>query len=107
MNPAPQSIAYRATITKFYKKALYSYCLPFALLAIGFFSTPGLVALAVLLSIPAGITGMVFSTRGFRLAREHNDREKKDIGYANLLLGGALVGSGLLVTGFGYLWISG
>jgi hypothetical protein len=102
MNPATPAAATRAEIVSFYKKATYCYAAPFALLLLGFVweAAFGLFLLTIL---PSGIAGLFFTTRGLALARKSRDTEKKDVGYANVLLGGIGLIVGLLAWSLIYL----
>jgi hypothetical protein len=52
---------------------------------------------------PLAVAGLVFTIKGLRLSSYSNDYEKKDVGYANLLLGLILSALGLLALGFAYI----
>jgi len=49
--------------------------------------------------LPLGAIGLVCTGLGLRLAFQDNDYQKKDIGYANMLMGLLLVAVGLLSLG--------
>ncbi|TGE10134.1 hypothetical protein EU556_04740 [Hymenobacter fodinae] len=55
---------------------------------------------------PLAVTGLVYTVKALRLASKSNDYEKKDVGYANLVLGLILAGFGLLALGFAYMMTS-
>ena len=63
--------------------------------------------LTLLTVMPCSIIGLYFSFKGFKLSSSLGNLEKKDVGYANILLGIILFVVGLLSTGFAYVWISG
>ncbi|UOQ65534.1 hypothetical protein [Hymenobacter volaticus] len=52
---------------------------------------------------PLAAGGIIFTVLGMRLSIRTNDREKKDIGYANLILGLILFVVGLLAFCFAYM----
>lgn len=95
----------RNRISKLYKYALCCYALPFvflvaAVLGIG----EGILLGGFFVGLfPFAVGGTVLTIFGMRLSVQTNDREKKDIGYANLLLGLILAAVGLLALGFAYL----
>lgn len=102
----------RKKIRKYYTLAIYSYLAP-----PGFFGaflldsfTVGLTemfffAIALLSLLPAGVAGLIFTEKGLKIAFTSNDYEKKDIGYANLIMGIIYIVAGLLALGLGYLMI--
>jgi hypothetical protein len=58
----------------------------------------------MLLSLfPVGIVGLVFTIKGLRLAFRSGDYKKKDIGYANLIMGIILTAGGLLGLSLAYV----
>ncbi|MGI4762094.1 MAG: hypothetical protein ACRYF0_15410 [Janthinobacterium lividum] len=59
-----------------------------------------------LVLLPFSLAGLYFTRRGLALARTSGDREKRDIGYANLVLGIILAGLGLLGLALAYLWLN-
>jgi hypothetical protein len=61
------------------------------------------LALAFLSVLPLGILGIVFTKRGFTLAATSGDREKKDVGYSNFILGALIVIVGLVGIAFAFL----
>lgn len=65
---------------------------------------PLLLALATLL--PFGLAGLFFTKRGLALSIKSDDRQKKDVGYANLVLGSIILIIGLLVVAFAYARMS-
>jgi hypothetical protein len=95
----------RAKISELYKRALYCYGLPLVFLALVMAGVAeGLFSGLFLLSLfPLAVAGLVFTGKGLRLSSQTNDREKKDIGYANLIMGLILSVIGLLAFGFAYI----
>jgi hypothetical protein len=91
----------RAEIVSFYKKATYCYAAPFALLLLAFVWEFA-VWLFLFIILPSSIAGLFFTTRGLALARKSRDTEKKDVGYANVVLGGIALLVGLLVWALAY-----
>ncbi|TGD81239.1 hypothetical protein [Hymenobacter wooponensis] len=94
----------RARIVKLYKRATYCYALPFiflilAVIGIGEGLFLGVFCLSLL---PLAVTGLVFTGRGLRLSSRSGDYEKKDVGFANVILGVILGGLGLLALGLAY-----
>jgi hypothetical protein len=59
--------------------------------------------LVPLVLLPLSLAGLYFTRRGLALARKSGDREKQDVGYANVVLGIILAGVGLL--GLAVLWL--
>ena len=102
--PAPD-LAYREKIAKLYRIALYCYAAPFAFLALSsvfdLFVPFFLLGFFVFGSAGAGCTAA-----GLRRAFKNHDPEKKDIGYANLLLGTILVLAGTLILAFAYVRVN-
>jgi len=89
----------RIAIVNFYKKASYCYGIPFVFLVLQFllntvsdFNLQPFLALFGVTLLPLSIMGIIFTKRGFVLASSTGDREKKDVGYANFLLGALLLG---------------
>ena len=93
-------------IVRYYKKATCSYLAPLGLVLLGVLLDFFLL-LALLTVIPCSIIGLYFSFKGFKLSSRLGNLEKKDVGYANILLGIILFAAGLLSAGFAYVWISG
>jgi hypothetical protein len=62
-----------------------------------------LVGIGFLSTFPLALAGLLFTVKGLRLASQSNDYEKKDVGYANLVLGLILATSGLMALGFAYI----
>jgi hypothetical protein len=89
----------RADIVSCYKRATYCYAAPFCLMVLGFI-LPDFVGAAFLLTLlPSGLAGLFFTKRGLSLSTRSGDREKKDVGYANLILGVIILVLGLLALG--------
>jgi hypothetical protein len=101
MQPPGPATAVRAKIVRYYKKATYCYAIPFGLLVLSFL-VPFLFALWLFTLLPAGLAGLFFTKRGLVLAAKSGDREKKDVGYANLVLGITILILGLLALAFIY-----
>lgn len=95
----------RAPIIRYYKRATYCYFTPIGLVLLSFLWN-FLLLLALLTLLPCASLGLYFTSKGFALARKHGDLEKKDVGYANMLLGIIMFGVGLLGAGFAYLSVS-
>ena len=98
MPPVP-NLAYRIKITKFYRLALICYTGPLILFPIGLVSelTHGLGIISV---FPLSLIGITYTVLGFKISVKHHDIEKKDIGYANLLLGLVMTLVGALIFAF-------
>jgi len=105
MEAVPPAGSSRASIIRYYKKATYSYLTPIGFVVLEFLWN-FLLLLALLTILPCSVLGLYFTSRGFNLARKQGDSEKKDVGYANRLLGIILFGVGLLGAGFAYLSVS-
>jgi len=95
----------RTQIVANYRKATYCYASPFSLLLIGFV-IPFSAFLGLLSLLPLGVAGLFFTRRGLALAVSSGDREKKDVGYANLILGVIILGLGLLWLAIAYAMTS-
>lgn len=100
----------RTVIVSFYKKATYCYGLPFGFLSLQLllnvvsnFNFQPFLALFFLTILPLSALGIAFTKRGFTLAVKSGDREKKDVGYANLILGSIIVVLGLVGLALGYM----
>ena len=95
-------LAYRERITKSYKIAVCCYAAPVGFLALStvfsFF-----FPLFLLGFFPLGAASTAYSIAGLKLAFKNNDHQKKDIGYANLLLGIIMVTVGTLLVALVYL----
>lgn len=102
MKPPGPATAIRAEIVSQYKLATYCYAVPFGLLLLGLL-VPFLGKLGLLTFLPLGLAGLFFTKRGLALATKSGDREKKDVGYANLMLGFITLALGLLIVAFVYL----
>lgn len=99
----------RSRISKYYTIAVYSYVMPLVLLGLyvvdsltfnlAFFFLP----LTLLSLFPIGAIGLVFTIKGLRLAFHSSDYQKKDTGYANLIMGLILAGGGLIGLGLMYV----
>ncbi|MBO2008947.1 hypothetical protein [Hymenobacter negativus] len=61
------------------------------------------LALFFLSVLPLGILGIVFTKRGFTLAATSGDREKKDVGYSNFIVGAIIVALGVLGLSLAYV----
>ncbi|UOQ70670.1 hypothetical protein [Hymenobacter cellulosilyticus] len=110
MDPIAESKLSRQRIEKLYKTALYSYSAPFALagggLLASFVSDEAerfFFAAAALSLLPLVIVGLVCTIIGLRVAFATSDYQKKDIGYANLIMGLILFALAFLGMGFAYL----
>lgn len=106
MKLLPPIITERDKITRVYRLAVYSYATPFLFLGLHLLesATFGLTqmfffALFLGSMLPLGTIGLVCTGLGLRLAFQSSDYQKKDIGYANLLMGLVLVTAGLLAMG--------
>jgi 4-hydroxybenzoate polyprenyltransferase len=62
--------------------------------------------LVPLVLLPLSLVGLYFTRRGLALARKSGDREKQDVGYANMVLGVILAGVGLLGLAVLWLWLN-
>ena len=58
---------------------------------------------AILSLLTCGCVGLFFSARGMGMAFKNKDYPKKDVGYANLLMGLIVATAGVLAMGFIYL----
>ncbi|RSK31669.1 hypothetical protein [Hymenobacter metallilatus] len=106
MGISPQTGESTAYVVGCYEKASYSYFTPVAFVLLGFvldFFLP----LALLTALPCSVIGLYFSYKGFKASGRLGYLEKKDVGYANILLGILLFVAGLVSAGFAYVWISG
>lgn len=81
-------------ITQLYRTALCCYVFPFFFILLmiidvnTFHATDAFFFFVFLFSIfPLSIVGLVFNMLGLRLSRKMNHVHKKNIGYANLMLG--------------------
>jgi len=106
MKLLPPIITERDRITRFYRIAVYSYAAPFFCLGLQLldsatFSLTQMFFFALFLwsLLPLGTTGLICTGLGLRLAFQSNDYQKKDIGYANILMGLIMVAAGLLGLG--------
>jgi hypothetical protein len=99
MSLAKPATAIRAEIVSCYKKATYCYATPFCLIVLAFI-LPDFVGGAFLLTLlPSGLAGLFFTKRGLSLSTRSGDKEKKDVGYANLVLGVIILVLGLVALG--------
>lgn len=105
MKPTAHVGLSRAAIISFYKKATYSYLTPLGLVLLGFLWDFFLL-LALFTLLPCSLIGLYFTRAGFALASKQGDLEKKDVGYANMLLGAILFVLSLLSIGFAYMMTS-
>ena len=103
MKEARTGTQVRAAIVGCYKKVSYCYGAPVGFLVLQLllntvsdFNFQPFLALFFFAFLPLSITGLVFTKRGFILASNSGDREKKDVGYANFILGAILLMLGLL-----------
>ena len=110
MEEARTGTQVRAAIIDCYKKASYCYGAPVGFLVLQLllntvsdFDFQPFLALFFFAFLPLVITGLVFTKRGFVLASNSGDREKKDVGYANFILGGVLLVVGLLAFALAFL----
>ena len=90
--------------------AIALYGIPFGFLVLQFllntvsdFNFQPFLALFGVTFLPLSIMGIIFTKRGFALASSIGDREKKDVGYANFLLGALLLG--ITIFGFAVVYI--
>ena len=93
--------AVRAEIVRYYKKATYCYATPFVLIVLSFLA-PFSGGLGLFALLPSGLVGLFFTKCGLALSAKSGDREKKDVGYANLVLGSIILILGLLALAFIY-----
>ncbi|MDX5443026.1 MAG: hypothetical protein LPJ89_04500, partial [Hymenobacteraceae bacterium] len=56
--------------------------------------------------LPLGVIVFVFTCKGLRISFKENNYQKKDIGYANLIMGLIIIGCGVLGLGFAYVMTS-
>jgi hypothetical protein len=98
----------RARIVKLYRRATYCYALPFVFLVLALVGISEGVFLGAFFVglLPLAVAGLYLTATGLRLSFDSNDYEKKDVGYANLLLGLILSAVGLMALGFAYLGTS-
>lgn len=103
----------RQRITSQYKLAVIFYLAPLVWFVLGLidgltFDLTGMffVSTAMLSLIPSGCIGLFFSITGMVMAFKNNDYQKKDIGYANLLMGIIMVITGFIAAGFIYVMVS-
>ncbi|PJJ60180.1 hypothetical protein [Hymenobacter chitinivorans] len=110
MDPILQSKITRKRIEKLYRTAIYAYSAPFALLLLQLLAPNkiGTVFFAAsLFSLPLlVVVGLRCTILGLRLAFKTNDYQKKDLGYANLIMGLILAGLAVIGLGFAFLRIS-
>ena len=100
----------RNSIVKFYKKAIYCYTAPFGFVglqllvnSISDFDFQPFLMLFFLSIVPLGILGIVYTKRGYALASSSGDREKKDVGYANFILGAIMLVLGLIAYALAFV----
>ena len=103
----------RAEIVKCYGKASCCYAIPFGLLGlqlllnlVSSFDFQPFLALFFLSILPLSVLGIVFTKRGFALASISGDLAKKDVGYANFLLGAIMLVVGLLAFALSFVMTS-
>lgn len=102
MEQSKRAISTREQIVKNYRVATYCYLTPFSLVLVGLIWDVFL-PLVLLTLLPAGAIGIFFTRRGLRLASQSGDREKKDVGYANVLLGSIVLALGVFGIAIAYL----
>ncbi|QHT71287.1 hypothetical protein GXP67_33850 [Rhodocytophaga rosea] len=102
----------RKKISWYYTLAIYSYLSPIGLFGLflldsfTFGLTESFFFGATLLGLLlAAIASLFFTVKGLRIAFKTNDYEKKDIGYANLIMGVIYCIAGLLALGYTYIMI--
>ena len=105
MKTSSQTSGNTTHIVRYYKIATYSYLTPIGFVLLGFLLDFFLL-LALLTALPCSIIGFYFTFKGFRLSRLQDNSEKKDVGYANILLGIILFIVGLFGAGYAYVSIS-
>lgn len=100
----------RNKITRFYKIALYAYISPIILLGISILDSCTLDLAAsyflpafIFTLLPSGVVGIIFTIFGSKISFKEKDYEKKDTGYANLIMGIVMSVIGLLASGFIYM----
>ena len=113
MNQLPAGRVPREKITRQYCAAVYSYLFPALPLGLHVidaytFRVTGTFFLALAFGslLPAGCIGLYFTIKGLRLAFKNKDYEKKDSGYANLIMGIVIVLAGLLAAGILYATVA-
>ena len=106
-------LAAQEKIKKCYRIAVYSYILPFILLgqyiidSSTFDLTEMFLFAAFWISLlPLGALGMACSIYGMVLSNRVNNNIKKDIGYANLIMGIIIIIGGLVGMGLAYLMLN-
>ena len=102
MKPASPARTTRTEIVRCYRNATYCYAAPVGLLVLSFL-VPFLGELWLLTPLPLGLAGLLFTKRGLALAVKSGDQEKRDVGYANLVLGFLMLAFGLLGLAFAYV----
>ncbi|MFT2010219.1 hypothetical protein ACMA1I_16210 [Pontibacter sp. 13R65] len=97
-------------ITYNYRIAVYSFIIPFLFLVLYLidswtfnFTNIFFLAVFIISLFPSGITGLLFTYKGLRRLFKENNYEKKDIGYANLIMGIIITGCGIVGLGLAYL----
>ncbi|GAB3824022.1 hypothetical protein GCM10028821_02450 [Hymenobacter jeollabukensis] len=105
MEPTPPAGASRSAIVGWYRRATFCYALPFGLGLLGAV-VPLFFTLALLGILPLALAGLFFTKRGWTLAVRSGDVEKKDVGFANFILGAILLALGLLGFFLAYLMTS-
>ena len=98
MKLVTEAIEVRAATVRCYKKATYCYATPFVFLLLGIIHFV-FFPLFLFTLFPMGVAGLVFTKRGLAFAKQNGDREKKDVGYSNVILGVIIVLLGLLGLG--------
>ena len=106
-------LAAQDKIKKYYRIAVYSYVLPFILLGLyiidssTFDLTEMFFFAAFLISLlPLGALGLACSIYGMVLSNRVNNNIKKDIGYANLIMGIIITMGGFLGMAIAYLMLN-
>lgn len=107
------SMSHMDKTTRYYRLAVYSFVLPFAFLGLFMIDswTFGLtnsffLALFSICLLPAGIIGLFFNYKGYRIAHKEHHNIKKDIGYANFIMGLIILFCGVLGFGIAYVMTS-
>lgn len=104
MDATKEALETRAAIVKNYKLATYCYATPFVCLLLGFIHFM-FFPLFLITLFPLGVAGMFFTRRGLSLAVKSGDREKKDVGYANVTLGIIVLVAGAGLIGLVLIYI--
>ncbi|MDJ1473543.1 hypothetical protein [Xanthocytophaga flava] len=113
MDQVKSSQIARQRITKQYQWAMYSYLAPVVLFVLYLIDANifGLTkmfffAISLMSLIPSACVGLFFTVRGVVMVFKTNDYQKKDIGYANLLMGIIMAFAGVIAVGFLYVMVN-